>query len=300
MNLEHEFTVPVPIDEAWRVLLDVERVAPCMPGATLLSVDGRDFTGSVKVKVGPITVTYNGKASFAEVDDGAHRAVIEASGKETRGAGTAAATVTTQLEDRGSTTQVRVVTDLNVTGRPAQFGRGVMAEVGGKLVQQFATCLADELSGHHAGAAAEPAGPPAMTAAAADHSGAQGDSLGEAALDAAPPVPAKKTAAKKASPAKKAAPAKAAEPAKKAAPAKKVAAKKATPAKQTAAVEPPAGAQPPPPAPVRPITPPPRRPAEPIDLLDVAGPSVAKRLAPVLVAVVLLLLLVRRRRRRAH
>lgn len=288
MNLDHEFTVPVPIDEAWRVLLDVERVAPCMPGATLLSVDGRDFTGSVKVKVGPITVTYNGKASFAEVDDAAHRAVIEASGKETRGAGTAAATVTTQLEARGSTTQVRVTTDLNVTGRPAQFGRGVMAEVGGKLVQQFATCLADELSG--GGASRDVPQPTAvMTAPASDNAGGQGDPLGEAALSA----PAKKTAAKKAAPAKKAAAAKTADPAKKTAPAKKVTAKKA-------AVEPPAGAQPPPPAPVTPITPPPRRPAEPIDLLDVAGPSVAKRLAPVLAAVLLLMLLLRRRRRRAQ
>ena len=288
MNLDHEFTVPVPIDEAWRVLLDVERVAPCMPGATLLSVDGRDFTGSVKVKVGPITVTYNGKASFAEVDDAAHRAVIEASGKETRGAGTAAATVTTQLEARGSTTQVRVTTDLNVTGRPAQFGRGVMAEVGGKLVQQFATCLADELSG--GGASRDVPQPTAvMTAPASDTAGGLGDPLGVAALSA----PAKKTAAKKAAPAKKAAAAKTADPAKKTAPAKKVTAKKA-------AVEPPAGAQSPPPAPVTPITPPPRRPAEPIDLLDVAGPSVAKRLAPVLAAVLLLMLLLRRRRRRAQ
>jgi len=236
-------------------------------------------------------VTYNGKATFAEVDDVAHRAVIEASGKETRGAGTAAATVTTQLEGRGSTTQVKVVTDLNVTGRPAQFGRGVMAEVGGKLVQQFATCLADELSG--GGGSRDLSEPTAvLTAPGSDNSGPHGDPVAEAALSGAPP--AKKTAAKKAA-AKKAAP-----PAKKAAPAKKVAAKKTTPAEQTTALEPPAGAQPPSPAPVSPITPPRRPPAEPIDLFDVAGPSVAKRIAPVLVAVALLLLLLRRRRRRAH
>jgi carbon monoxide dehydrogenase subunit G len=301
MNLEHEFTVPVPIDEAWRVLLDVERVAPCMPGATLLSVDGRDFTGSVKVKVGPITVTYNGKATFAEVDDAAHRAVIEASGKETRGAGTAAATVTTQLEGRGATTQVRVTTDLNVTGRPAQFGRGVMAEVGGKLVQQFATCLADELSG--GGASRDLSEPTAvMTAPGSDNSGPHGDPVAEAALAA--PAPAKKTAAKKTVANKAAAKETAAKetppPAKKAAPAKKVAAKKAAPTAQTVAAEPPAGAQPRAPAPVSPITPPRRPPAEPIDLFDVAGPSVAKRVAPVIAAVVLLLLLLRRRRRRAH
>lgn len=299
MNLEHDFTVPVPIDEAWRVLLDVERVAPCMPGATLTSVDGRDFTGTVKVKVGPITVTYSGKASFAAVDDAAHRAVIEASGKETRGAGTVAATVTAQLSDHGASTQVRVVTDLNVTGRPAQFGRGVMAEVGGKLVQQFANCLADELSGHSQQAATSAGTTAAMTAAPSDSSGEQGDPLAAAALDG-PPAAAKKAAPAKKTAAKKAAPAKATDPAKKAAPAKKVATKKAAPAKQTAAVEPPSGVQPPSPAPVTPIAPPPRRPAEPIDLLDVAGPSVAKRLGPVLAAVVLLLLLVRRRRRRAH
>src|SRR5436305_13679323 len=101
MNLEHEFVVPVPVDEAWQVLLDVERIAPCMPGATLLSVNGRDFTGSVKVKVGPITVTYEGKATFETLDEAEHRVVIAAIGKETRGAGTAAATVTAQPEDGG-------------------------------------------------------------------------------------------------------------------------------------------------------------------------------------------------------
>src|SRR5690348_9123455 len=129
MKLEHDFTVPAPVDEAWKVLLDVERVTPCMPGATLLTVDGDEFTGSVKVKVGPITVTYNGKAKFVERDESAHRAVIEATGRETRGSGTASATVNAVLADAGSgTTKVTVETDLNVTGRPAQFGRGVMEE----------------------------------------------------------------------------------------------------------------------------------------------------------------------------
>src|SRR3954467_15159306 len=119
MKLEHEFTVPTSVDEAWKVLLDVERVAPCMPGATLLTVDGDDFTGTVKVKVGPIQVTYKGQAKFVEKDAGAHRAVIEASGREARGSGTAAATVTTQLLSEGDSTKVTVTTDLNVTGRPA-------------------------------------------------------------------------------------------------------------------------------------------------------------------------------------
>src|SRR3954462_1519392 len=166
MNLENEFTVPVPVDEAWQVRLDVERMAPCMPGATLTSVDGDDFTGTVKVKVGPITVTYNGEAKFLSKDDATHRAVIEAKGKESRGSGTAGATVTTQLVGEGSTTKVRVESDVNVTGRPAQFGRGVMAEVAAKLIDQFAKCLEDEINSGPpvAPAAEQPAAPDATQA----------------------------------------------------------------------------------------------------------------------------------------
>src|SRR4051812_23394626 len=115
MNLENEFTVPVPVDEAWQVLLDGGRVAPCMPGATLTSVNGDEFPGTVKVKVGPIPVTYTGEAKFLSKDDAPHRAVIEAKGKESRGSGTAGATVTTQHVGEGSTTNVRVETDLNIT-----------------------------------------------------------------------------------------------------------------------------------------------------------------------------------------
>ena len=153
MKLEHDFTVPASVDEAWAVLLDVEKVAPCMPGAALTSVDGDSFTGTVKVKVGPIQVTYTGQASFVEKDDAAHRVVIEASGKEARGGGTAAATVTAVLTADGAHTKASVVTDLNITGRPAQFGRGVMADVGAKLIGQFADCLADELAGSQSGSA---------------------------------------------------------------------------------------------------------------------------------------------------
>lgn len=146
MQLEHEFTVPVGVDDAWQVLLDLERIAPCMPGAALSSVEGDDFAGSVKVKVGPITVTYQGKGRIASRDDEKHVAVIEASGKETRGAGTARATVTATLYDDGPATRVVAVTDLAITGRPAQFGRSVLADVGAKLVGQFADCLAGELA----------------------------------------------------------------------------------------------------------------------------------------------------------
>jgi carbon monoxide dehydrogenase subunit G len=146
MKLENRFTVPVPVDEAWKVLLDVERIAPCMPGATLTRVDGDDFEGTVKVKVGPINLTYGGKASFVSKDDATHTAVIDGSGKETRGTGTAKALITCRLVDRGASTDVEVDTDLNVTGKPAQFGRGVLADVSAKLVDQFAACLSDKIA----------------------------------------------------------------------------------------------------------------------------------------------------------
>ena len=134
--------MPVPVDEAWRVLLDIERIAPCMPGAALDSVTGDDFTGRVKVKLGVITLTYQGKASFIEKDEAAHRAVIDARGRDQRGNGTASAVVTATLAAEGDRTRVDVLTDLNITGRPAQFGRGVMTDVGNKLLGQFADRLA--------------------------------------------------------------------------------------------------------------------------------------------------------------
>ncbi|MGW7522218.1 SRPBCC family protein [Streptomyces sp. NPDC054783] len=146
MELHHEFTVPVPVDDAWHVLLDIERVAPCLPGAVVEDYDGKTVTGSVKVRVGPVTVTYRGTAVFEEQDGSAHRMVLTASGRETRGQGTARATVTGTLTERDGGTAVSVRTDLTVTGRPAQFGRGVLAEVGDRLVGQFASCLADRLS----------------------------------------------------------------------------------------------------------------------------------------------------------
>lgn len=146
MRLDHSFTVPVGVDEAWRVLLDVPRVAPCMPGAALTEFDGEAFTGTVKVKVGPMVLTYTGKGRFVERDDEAHRVVIEASGRDTRAAGTASATVTAVLVPDGDQTRVDVGTDLVVTGKPAQFGRGMLADVSGRLIGQFADCLASEIS----------------------------------------------------------------------------------------------------------------------------------------------------------
>jgi carbon monoxide dehydrogenase subunit G len=146
MQLQHSFTVPVGVEDAWKVLLDVEKIAPCMPGATLGEVDGDDFTGTVKVKLGPISLTYKGKARFAEKDVAARRAVIEAAGKDARGSGTAKATVSTTLHEEGPrSTRVVVDTDLNITGKPAQFGRGVMVDVGNKLIGQFADCVAAKI-----------------------------------------------------------------------------------------------------------------------------------------------------------
>jgi len=176
MELEHSFTVPVPEERAWEVLLDVERVAPCMPGATLDSVDGDVISGRIKVKVGPIAMTYAGTARFTERDPHAHVVTLEASGKETRGAGTASATVRSMLEGQGEQTHVIVHTTLNVTGRPAQFGRGVMAEVGGKLIGIFAGNLADMLSADQApAAAAEGTADAAAESSAAGSEGADAD-----------------------------------------------------------------------------------------------------------------------------
>jgi carbon monoxide dehydrogenase subunit G len=165
MKLEHSFPVPVPPEQAWGVLLDVQRIAPCMPGATIDTVGGDEFTGKVKVKVGPITLTYSGRARWLERDEGARRVVLQAKGKETRGAGTASATVTGTLREAPDGTRVDVLTDLAITGKPAQFGRGVMADVGAKLIGQFASCLADQLGAQEAAppapAEAEPASAPA-------------------------------------------------------------------------------------------------------------------------------------------
>lgn len=164
MELEHAFTVPVGVEEAWAVLRDIERIGPCMPGATIESVEGDHFTGSVKVKVGPITVQYRGEADFVDVDDTTHTARIEAKGKETKGSGTARATVSAELHAVDDRTRVSLVTDLAVTGKPAQFGRGVMADVGTKLVGRFADCLSSELAGTSEPAAAEPPSRPAVPA----------------------------------------------------------------------------------------------------------------------------------------
>jgi len=156
MQLEHSFTVPVPVEVAWRALLDPERVAPCFPGATLTGVDGDEFSGTVKVRMGPISLLYKGTGRFTTADESARRVVLEAAGKDSRGNGTASATVTATLSPSGTpgpghaegdSTTVGVITDLTITGRPAQLGRGLIGEVGGRILDAFAACLATELAG---------------------------------------------------------------------------------------------------------------------------------------------------------
>jgi carbon monoxide dehydrogenase subunit G len=141
MDLTNDFRVAVPPATAWTVLTDVERIAPCMPGAQLEEVEGDEYRGVVKVKVGPITAQYKGKATFQELDEAGHRAVLRAEGRDTRGQGNASATITATLVPDGEGTHVTVQTDLTVTGKVAQFGRGVMADVSSKLLGQFVECL---------------------------------------------------------------------------------------------------------------------------------------------------------------
>ena len=177
MELDNSFSVPVPPEQAWDVLLDVKRIAPCMPGATVDEVEGDVINGHIKVKVGPVSLTYRGTATFTERDADARVVVLEASGKETRGAGTASATVRASLEPdaSGNGTLVTMHTTMNVTGRPAQFGRGVMVEVGGKLVDQFAANLATLLGEGGPDSTAAAGGGTAAGAAAGDTAGTSAD-----------------------------------------------------------------------------------------------------------------------------
>ncbi|WP_019816390.1 SRPBCC family protein [Saccharomonospora saliphila] len=249
MRLDHEFTVPAPVDDVWKAVLDPERVAPCMPGATLTSVEGDTFKGTVKVKLGPVSLQYKGSGEFVEKNTDERKLVIKASGKDARGAGTASATVTVTLTADGATTKGDVATDLTVTGKPAQFGRGMIAEVGGKILDNFAANLAEML-----GTAGE------------------GPATGE------------DTTPGQAATAEKAAQAREAEQAE--ATGAGAAATAAEPEKPRLESVPPQAE---------------RRQAEALDLMEYAGSSVAKRLAPAAaaVAVVLALIAIIRRARRS-
>ncbi|MGH9013339.1 MAG: SRPBCC family protein [Acidimicrobiia bacterium] len=161
MKIEDRFRVDLPVEEAWRLRLDIERIAPCRPGAELQEVEGDEYRGVVKVKVGPITAQYKGAARLVEQDAAAHRAVIEASGRDTRGQGNASATITMSLTSlSGHSTEVSVDNDVTVTGKVAQFGRGVMADVSSKLLAQFVECLETNVLGGAAPATDE--APPAV------------------------------------------------------------------------------------------------------------------------------------------
>lgn len=141
MKIEDRFHVDLPVEQAWKLLLDVERIAPCMPGAQLQEIEGDEYRGVVKVKVGPITAQYKGAARIVEADEAGRRIVLKGEGRDTRGQGNASATVTVVLTPDGGGTDVHVDTDLNVTGKVAQFGRGVMADVSSKLLAQFVASL---------------------------------------------------------------------------------------------------------------------------------------------------------------
>lgn len=173
MELSTEFRVPVSIDQAWEVLTDVERVVPCIPGMQLLSVNGDEFSGAVKIKVGPITASYKGTASFQEKDPATRCAVIKADGRETRGQGNASAVMTAQLKDEGETTCCVLTTDLTISGKAAQFGRGVLTDVATNLIGQFANNLEADLLGGSEPAAATTSAASAKAPAA----GAASDSV---------------------------------------------------------------------------------------------------------------------------
>ncbi len=156
MELHHEFVVPMGIEKAWEAFNDLERIGPAFPGAVVTGVDGDEFTGTAKVKLGPVSLQYTGTGKFASRDAEGRRAVIEASGRDKRGNGTAGATITASLQEEGpERTRVLLDTDLKITGRPAQFGRGVIQDVGGKILDQFAANLTTLLSTPAAAAAPE-------------------------------------------------------------------------------------------------------------------------------------------------
>jgi carbon monoxide dehydrogenase subunit G len=197
MELSNEFRVNAPIDEAWAVLTDIELIAPCLPGAQLTEVDGDTYSGQVKVKVGPITAQYKGSAVFSEKDDTNHRVVLDAKGRDTRGQGNASAEVTAQLTaDGDAATNVAITTDLKLSGKVAQFGRGVLADVSEKLLGEFQVCLEGKLAAGATGGAAggngsasaeAPAG--AGTDAGAAPSPGQGATTGPRRIEMPEPEP---------------------------------------------------------------------------------------------------------------
>jgi carbon monoxide dehydrogenase subunit G len=245
MELTNEFTVPVPIERAWEVLTDVELIAPCLPGAQLQEIEGDEYRGVVKVKVGPITAQYKGAATFQEQDEAARRLVLKAEGRDTRGQGSASALITVKMSEESGRTHVTVDTDLTIKGKVAQFGRGMIADVSAKLMDEFVDCLEGKL----------------------DAPGAE-KAVATAAPEQPAPVDATATVAAEAN-----------------------AAAGATPTPTPVAGET-GGVKAEPISGVRKIDSPERK---PVDLVDAAGASVAKRIGPIVAVLFILWLLGRRR-----
>ena len=174
MKIENEFTVEAPVEQAWETLLDLERVTPCLPGAALTEASGDEYEGTMTIRLGPVTQKYNGTVSFEETDEESHRAVLKADGKDARGQGTASATITSTLNEENGGTKVRVETDMHLTGRAAQFGRGVQQDVATKLINQFAECLEKEIMGENTREEPEETPEPEPAAASAESSSEEG------------------------------------------------------------------------------------------------------------------------------
>jgi carbon monoxide dehydrogenase subunit G len=187
MDLNHQFTVPTSVDETWARFQDIASIAECFPGATVTSVEGDTFQGTCKVKLGPIALTYAGSGTFVEKDEDAHSFVVEAKGRDKRGNGTAGATVTLTMAAADAGTDVEVATDLSITGKPAQFGRGVMQDVSDKLLGQFVDCLERRLGGS---SESQPAAAPGPAAAAETPASAEPTTSAEPATPAEPAAPA--------------------------------------------------------------------------------------------------------------
>jgi carbon monoxide dehydrogenase subunit G len=277
MQLVHDFVVPQPIDAAWNVLTDLERIAPCMPGAQLIEVEGDTYRGKVKVKVGPILAEFAGEARFKSLDPDAHRAVIEARGKEAGGKGLASALITSQLTPDGDRTAVNVVTDLTLSGRIAQFGRGTIGEISAKLLGQFAQCLEETVLAEQGGGSSTGSGSaPVVTEPATSGMSATGPDP-TAAVTAPEPPPAVPPPVAEPGPAPAADYAVAGSGLAEPAPTEPASA--GSPSAQPVSAAPP----------VRKIDAPEAR---PVNLLASAGPSILKRLIPAIVVLAVLVALI--------
>jgi hypothetical protein len=276
MELTNEFTVPVPIERAWEVLTDVELIAPCLPGAQLQEIEGDEYRGIVKVKVGPITAQYKGAATFQEQDEAARKLVLKAEGRDTRGQGSASALITVNMSEQSGQTHVTVDTDLTIKGKVAQFGRGMIADVSSKLMGEFVDCLEGKLDAPAAAATDAGTASTSATASAALDTSATADAAESATgteqavgtPDGAEPTPVDGTAPVAAD------------------------AASGTGATATPVAGETGGAKAEPISGVRKIDSPDR---EPVDLVDAAGASVAKRVVPVVLVLFVLWLLGRRR-----